>query len=63
MIYAGYLLGKEISHDGDVWRVVGTGAVRDGKIYLHLASTTRFRQQRNGPYPNQMADWIPLDDL
>lgn len=55
------LIDKKFILDGDMWRIVGVGTVRDGKVYLHLASTTRFRQQRNGPNPIQMADWIPVD--
>ena len=47
-----------IPHDGDTWRILGQGATRDGKTYCHLASTTQFRQQRNGPYPVQVCVWI-----
>lgn len=47
-----------INHDGDTWRVVGIGTRRDGKVYCHLASTTRSRKQRNGNNPIQIADWI-----
>jgi hypothetical protein len=47
-----------IQIDGDTWRIIGEGATRDGKTYCHLASTTRFRQQRNGRVPVQMADWV-----
>lgn len=47
-----------IQHDGDTWNIVGEGATRDGKTYCHLASTTRFRQQRNGKNPVQIGDWI-----
>jgi hypothetical protein len=52
-----------INHDGDTWKVLGEGATRDGKVYCHLASTTRGRQQRNGWYPIQMGDWIEADHL
>ena len=48
----------QIQHDGDTWNLIGQGALRDGKVYCHLASTTRTRQQRNGAVPVQMADWI-----
>jgi hypothetical protein len=48
----------KIQIDGDIWNLVGEGATRDGKTYCHLASTTRFRQQRNGRCPVQMCDWI-----
>lgn len=47
-----------INHNGDTWRILSEGATRDGKIYCHLASTTRFRQQKNGAIPVQMGDWI-----
>lgn len=51
---------------GDRWRIVGVGAkaVKDGsKIYLHLASETRFREQRNGRYPIQMADYFDIAEV
>ncbi len=47
-----------INYEGDTWRVIGEGTVRDGKVYCHLASTTRGTQQRNGWFPLQMGDWI-----
>jgi hypothetical protein len=47
-----------IKHDGDTWRVLGEGAVRNGKTYCHLASTTRGRMQSNGWRPVQIGDWI-----
>jgi hypothetical protein len=47
-----------IQHDGDTWNILGEGATRDGKTYCHLASTTQFRQQRNGKNPVQICDWI-----
>ena len=47
-----------IPHDGDTWKIVAEGATKDGKTYCHLASTTRFRQQKNGKCPVQIADWI-----
>jgi hypothetical protein len=51
-----------ISLDGDEWTVVNSGVVDadSGTIYLHLKSTTRFRQQKNGKVPVQMAEWLPL---
>lgn len=48
----------KIEHDGDTWEIVAEGATRDGKTYCHLASTTRFLQQKNGKSPVQIADWI-----
>jgi hypothetical protein len=52
-----------IYHDGDTWWIVAKGASRDGKTYCHLASTTRYRQQKNGRNPIQIADWIPTEML
>jgi hypothetical protein len=51
-------LDKIIVHMGDAWRVLGVGAQRDGNTYCHLASTTNFRQQKNGRIPMQIGDWI-----
>lgn len=48
----------EIKHDGDTWKIIGEGALRDGKVFCHLSSTTRGRQQRNGWVPLQICDWI-----
>lgn len=47
-----------IIHDRDSWRILGQGATRDGKTYCHLASTTQFRQQRNGLVPLQIGIWV-----
>lgn len=52
-----------INHDGDTWRILSKGATRDGKTYCHLASTTRFQQQKNGKVPVQMGDWIDHDAI
>ena len=50
-----------ITLDGDEWVIVNVGFVDNdtGKVYCHLASTTRFRQQRNGKVPVQIGDWLP----
>lgn len=53
---------KTIQWDGDTWRILATGAKRDGKTCCHLASTTRFVPQKNGKRAVQMCDWLP-DDL
>ena len=50
--------GKKIETDGDVWTVVATGTQVAGNTYCHLASTTRFRTQKNGKTPVQIGDWI-----
>lgn len=55
-----YELGQIIKHDGDTWRVLSVGSVRDGYVYLHLASTTRHRKQKNGDIPIQIGDWLEL---
>ena len=47
-----------ITHDNDTWNVLSTGACREGKVYAHLASTTRGKHQRNGFLPVQICDWI-----
>ena len=56
-------MDKKIVYMGDVWRVLGVGAQRDGNIYCHLASTTNFRQQKNGAIPMQIGDWIDTEVL
>lgn len=58
-----HLIGKTLNVDNDTFRIIGVGVVVDGKVYLHLASTTRFRQQRNGKSPVQIADWFPVEDV
>jgi hypothetical protein len=53
-----------IKHDGDTWRVLSLGRVReDGKVYAHLASTTRGVYQRNGFRPIQAGDWISNEEV
>lgn len=55
--------GLKVTLDGDTWRILGAGAVReDGMTYYHLASETRGRHQRNGWVPVQICDWINLAD-
>jgi len=56
-------MDKTIVHIGDAWRVVGVGAQRDGNTFCHLASTTRFRQQKNGENPVQIGDWVDTEVL
>ena len=56
-----HLLNTQIKTDGYTWSVVGVGAVADGKVYLHLRSTTRFRQAKNGKHWVQMVDWFPIE--
>lgn len=47
-----------IVYMGEVWRVIGVGAQRDGNTYCHLANTTRGTHQKNGWMPAQIADWV-----
>ncbi len=54
---------QTLKHDGDTWRVLSLGVERDGKQYAHLASTTRFRSQKNGANPVQICDWIETHKL
>lgn len=55
------LFDKKLRYEDDVWRILGVGTERDGQTFLHLASTTRFRQQRNGPCPIQIC-WFVDDE-
>jgi hypothetical protein len=50
---------KQITWSDDTWNVAGRGAERDGKVYLHLSSTTRV--QRDGRCPVQICDWVPAE--
>lgn len=59
-----------ICWDNDQWRVLSQGTMvvdengNDlGLVYVHLASTTRFREQRNGRSPIQICDWVPASVL
>lgn len=47
-----------VEHDGDVWRILGTGVRRDGKVYCHLASTTRLRPPSEDVHPLQIGDFV-----
>jgi hypothetical protein len=49
---------KTINTHGDSWKVLSLGVRDGGKVYAHLASLTRGRQQKNGWIPVQMCDWI-----
>ena len=51
---------RTITHDGDTWRVLSVGAFQNGKVFCHLASTTRGTKQRNGMAPMQIGDWIEV---
>ena len=50
-----------IEHEGETWKLLSRGISRNGKVYCHLASTTRFTEQRNGRMPMQIGDWIDAE--
>lgn len=50
-----------IEHDGDTWRVLGTGVDSGNKRLCHLASTTRT--QWNSTSPVQISDFVPIAAL
>lgn len=56
-------IGKTIVHMGEVWKVVGVGAQRDGNTFCHLASLGRGRQLKNGWCPVQINDWVDTEVL
>lgn len=49
---------KIIKLDGDSWRVLSTGVIKNGQTYCHLASVTRFKKQKNGDYPIQSCQFV-----
>lgn len=56
-------LDKTIVHMGEVWKVIGVGAQRDGNTFCHLANKHRGRQQKNGWVPAQINDWVDTEVL
>lgn len=56
-------INKVIVHLGDVWKVIGVGAQREGNTFCHLASIHRGRQQKNVWYPIQINDWVDTEVL
>lgn len=56
------IVGQTITVDGDTWRVVAVGRSEGSSTYVHLASTTRGQQQRNGFRPAQVAGWLSADN-
>lgn len=55
-------MDKTIQHDGDTWYVLAYGSKReDGKVFAHLASTTRGTQQKNGWCMMQICDWVEVE--
>ncbi len=51
-------LDKTIVHMGEVWKVIGVGAQRDGNTFCHLLNLYRGRKQKNGFVGHQMVDWV-----
>ena len=51
-----------IEHDGDTWRVLGTGVDSGDKRLCHLASTTRC-QWNSTTNPIQISDFVPIAAL
>jgi len=58
-----HLLNKKIKIWDDHWLIIGVGVERDGAVYLHLSSLTRFEHCRNGMHPVQVCDFVPIDSL
>lgn len=47
-----------IDIDGETYRIIGRGAQNDeGHVYMHLASESRFVEQKNGRRPAQIVTW------
>lgn len=46
-----------IQHEDFVWRIVSTGAEKDGKTWCHLAAV--HQKQKDGKTPVQISDWVP----
>jgi hypothetical protein len=56
-------IDKIIVHMGEVWRVIGVGAQREGNTFCHLVNTQRGRKQKNGWCPVQINDWVDTEVL
>jgi hypothetical protein len=56
-----YELDSIIKVDGEDYRIIGVSDVIDGERSLHLASTTRGNQQRNGWVPCTIIHWVPAE--
>lgn len=55
-------IGQVITYKGEQWKVIGVGITNpdNGKVYLHLAHTTKGAAQRNGFRPLQACDWVDI---
>jgi len=55
-----HLIDTEIEINGQNWIVLNVGLVNGDRVFLHLRSTTQFRQAKNGKHWSQIADWFPV---
>lgn len=46
-------------------QIVGVGNMDDDtdRVYLHISSLEKFRQQKNGKNPHQYCGWYDIDAL
>lgn len=58
-----HLIDTELNIDGDIFRVLAVGTVEADRVYLHLASTTRFTVAKNGKHYFQICDWFPVSQF
>jgi hypothetical protein len=49
---------RMLEFEGDTWAILKTGSYSAGAVYCHLSSATRFREQKNGKAPLQIAAYI-----
>lgn len=54
-----FLAGRFAVVDGDLYRILNTGAQRGNEIFINAASVTRFTHRKNGLMPAQIACFIP----
>lgn len=48
-----------IDIDGETFRILGRGAEDEqGRVYMHLASESKFIQQKNGKRPQMRCEWV-----
>jgi len=56
------MVDKIFNYNGDQYRVISVGRTKeDGMVYLHLASTTKGRMQKNGFHPIQLCGFFTID--
>ena len=55
-------MNKVFNYNGHNWRLIAVGRTNEaGAIYLHLASTTEGKMQRNGFCPKQICGYFHYD--